>query len=72
VGAGGAGYLAGTVIRGNLTWEENRARLVATGGTIGGNLKAEKNIGGGSITGNAIRGNVECKENAPRWSRPET
>ena len=62
---GAAGYLAGTDIRGNFEWEENRIGLTATGGTIGGNVKAEKNFGGGDITGNTIGGNVECKENVP-------
>jgi hypothetical protein len=62
---GTAGYLAGTDIRGNFQWEENRIGLNADGGTIGGNVKAEKNAGGGFISGNTIRGNVECKENNP-------
>ncbi|MBD2625342.1 hypothetical protein [Trichormus variabilis] len=52
-------------IKQDLQFEENAAKLAASGNTIGGNLQAFKNTGGITIRNNKIDGNLQCKENRP-------
>ena len=64
-GPWGSGYVEGTVIDGNVQYEENTAPLVALGGAVGGDVQLFENSGGAFVGMNAIDGNLQCKENAP-------
>lgn len=52
-------------ITGDLSFDENAGRIVASGNRIGGSLQAFQNRGGIAIRHNVMNGNLQCKENVP-------
>jgi hypothetical protein len=63
---GGSATVGSSRIKGDILYDENRAKLIARSNRIGGNLQAFQNTGGVEITRNVIDGNLQCKANRPR------
>jgi hypothetical protein len=55
----------GTVVTGDVLYDENQAALKAIDNTVGGDIQAFQNTGGVQISTNSVDGNLQCKENVP-------
>jgi hypothetical protein len=62
---GGAARVLGSVVNGDILYDEQRRIVTVLGTDVGGNVQAFQNTGGVEIRRNRIDGNLQCKENDP-------
>ena len=62
---GGAARILGSVITGDILFDDQGGALAANANRIGGSLQAFQNTGGVTINNNRIDGNLQCKQNVP-------